>query len=128
MLYQFKQRKLQVAVVVDEYGGTSGIISLEDILEEIVGDIRDEYDKDEIPELIKKDDTTYILNGNYSIRQFNEIFSTSISVDDYDNLAEFLLASFNQVPAIGEKLSSEEELNLLFWMQTKKALNRFRCR
>jgi CBS domain containing-hemolysin-like protein len=113
---------------VDEYGGTSGIISLEDILEEIVGDIRDEYDKDEIPELIKKDDTTYILNGNYSIRQFNEIFSTSISVDDYDNLAEFLLASFNQVPAIGEKLSSEEELNLLFWMQTKKALNRFRCR
>jgi len=55
LLNQFKQRKLQVAIVVDEYGGTSGIISLEDILEEIVGEIRDEYDKEEIPELIKID-------------------------------------------------------------------------
>jgi len=122
LLNQFKQRKLQVAIVVDEYGGTSGIISLEDILEEIVGDIRDEYDKDEIPELIKKDENTYILSGYYSIRQFNEIFSTTISVDDYDNLAEFLLASFNQVPAIGEKTAYEEGIEFTILDADEKSI------
>ncbi|MEN6444547.1 MAG: hemolysin family protein [Candidatus Cloacimonas sp.] len=110
LLNQFRQRKLQVAVVVDEYGGTSGIISLEDILEEIVGDIRDEYDKDEIPELIKKDENTYILSGNFSIRQFNENFSTEISVEDYDNLAEFLLAYFNHVPEIGDTVHFNDQI------------------
>ncbi len=104
LLNQFKQKKLQLAVVVDEYGGTSGIISLEDILEEIVGDIRDEYDKDEIPELVKKDENTFELNGNYSIRQLNQEFNTDISVEEYDNLAEYMLAYFNHVPAIGEHL------------------------
>jgi len=110
LLNQFKQKKLQVAVVVDEYGGTSGIISLEDILEEIVGEIRDEYDKDEIPELIKKDEVTYILSGNYSVRQFNQEFNTEIPVEEYDNLAEFLLSNFNHVPQVGEILDWEENI------------------
>ncbi|MDD4309440.1 MAG: hemolysin family protein, partial [Candidatus Cloacimonetes bacterium] len=115
LLNQFKQKKLQVAVVVDEYGGTSGIISLEDILEEIVGEIRDEYDMDETPELIKKDDNNYILNGNFGVRQFNQEFSTDISVDDYDNLAEFLLAHFNHVPSVGEcyRLDSRTEFTVM---------------
>ncbi len=112
LLNQFKQKKLQVAVVVDEYGGTSGIISLEDILEEIVGEIRDEYDKDETPDLIKTDDSNYTLSGNYSVRQFNQEFATEIPVEDYDNLAEFLLAHFNHVPRVGESLLYED--NILF--------------
>lgn len=102
LLNQFKTKKLQLAVVVDEYGGTSGIISLEDILEEIVGEIQDEYDHDETPELIKKDETTYILSGSVNIRQLNHEFSCDIDPDEFDNIAEFLLSQFNHVPILGE--------------------------
>ncbi|HRY84501.1 MAG TPA: hemolysin family protein, partial [Candidatus Cloacimonadota bacterium] len=110
LLNQFKSKKLQVAVVVDEYGGTSGIVSLEDILEEIVGEIRDEYDHDEIPELIKKDAQTYILSGTFSIRQFNQEFGTDIDADEYDNVAQFLLENFNHVPSISESYSYGETM------------------
>ena len=122
LLNQFKQRKLQLAVVVDEYGGTSGIISLEDILEEIVGDIRDEYDKDETPELVKNEDGSYILSGNYSVRQFNQEFNCEIPVDEYDNLAEFLLAHFNHVPQVGEELVFEENLRFRILDSDEKSI------
>jgi CBS domain containing-hemolysin-like protein len=112
LLNQFKQKKLQVAVVVDEYGGTSGIVSLEDILEEIVGEIQDEYDADEIPEFSKCEDGSFLISGNYSVRQFNQEFSREISVEEYDNMAEFLLAQFNHVPMVGESYSLDE--NMLF--------------
>jgi magnesium and cobalt transporter len=101
-----------VAVVVDEYGGTSGIVSLEDILEEIVGEIQDEYDADEIPEFSKCEDGSFLISGNYSVRQFNQEFSREISVEEYDNMAEFLLAQFNHVPMVGESYSLDE--NMLF--------------
>lgn len=122
LLNQFKQRKLQLAVVVDEYGGTSGIISLEDILEEIVGDIRDEYDKDEIPELVKNEDGSYNLSGNYSVRQFNQEFNCEIPVDEYDNLAEFLLAHFNHVPQVGEELDYEDILRFRIMDSDEKSI------
>lgn len=122
LLNQFKQKKLQVAVVVDEYGGTSGIITLEDILEEIVGDIRDEYDQDEIPELIKQDDNTFVISGVYSIRQFNQVFATDISLDDYDNLAEYLLAHFNHVPSVGESLQVNEHILLTVLDSDEKSI------
>ncbi len=122
LLNQFKQRKLQVAVVVDEYGGTSGIISLEDILEEIVGEIQDEYDVDETPELIKKSDTCYILSGTYGVRQFNQEFATEISADEYDNLAEYLLAYFNHVPAIGESFTLDERISFTILDSDEKSI------
>lgn len=128
LLNQFKQKKLQVAVVVDEYGGTSGIISLEDILEEIVGEIRDEYDKDETPELIKKDDNTYILSGMYSVRQFNQEFSAEISVDDYDNLAEYLLAHFNHVPAVGENLRYDGRIEFTVLDSDEKSIKQIQLK
>lgn len=122
LLNQFKQKKLQVAVVVDEYGGTSGIISLEDILEEIVGEIRDEYDKDEIPELVKKDENTYVLSGNFSVRQFNQEFNSEIPVEEFDNLAEFLLSHFNHVPQVGETLDWEESIRFTVLEADEKSI------
>ena len=110
LLNQFKSKKLQLAVVVDEYGGTSGIISLEDILEEIVGEIQDEYDDDETPEFTRCEDGSFAISGNYSVRQFNQEFSRSIAVEEYDNIAEFLLDQFNNVPAVGAVFELDEKL------------------
>lgn len=110
LLNQFKSKKLQVAVVVDEYGGTSGIISLEDILEEIVGEIHDEYDHDETPDVVKIDDKTYVISGTLNIRQFNQEFSVDIDPDEYDNIAQFLLENFNHVPSIAETFDWNERI------------------
>jgi CBS domain containing-hemolysin-like protein len=110
LLNQFKQKKMQMAIVVDEYGGTSGIISLEDILEEIVGEIQDEYDQYEIPELSQIDENTYRMQGTVSIRLFNEELDASLDAEEYDNIAEFLLTQFNHVPAPGETFVWEDSL------------------
>ena len=126
LLNQFKSKKLQVAVVVDEYGGTAGIITLEDILEEIVGEIRDEYDHDEIPELIQKDEHTYIISGIYNIRQFNHEFETDIDPDVYDNVAEYLLESLNHVPAINESLMIDDILKLTILDSDEKSIKQVR--
>ena len=110
LLNQFKTKKLQMAVVVDEYGGTSGIISLEDILEEIVGEIHDEYDHDETPELERIDPNLCRVRGVFNIRQFNQEFNANIDADEYDNVAEYLLSQFNHVPASGETHVLDEAL------------------
>ena len=110
LLNQFKQKKMQMAIVVDEVGGTSGIISLEDILEEIVGEIQDEYDQYEVPELSQIDENTYRMQGIVSIRLFNEELDAALDAEEYDNIAEFLLSQFNHVPAPGETLIWEDTL------------------
>ena len=101
LLNQFKNKKIQFAVIVDEYGGTMGIITLEDILEELFGEILDEYDKEE-PMVQKKSETEYILNGMLMISEMNEEFNLIIDEEEYDNLAEFLYDNFNKVPKNNE--------------------------
>ena len=107
LLNQFKKKKIQFAVIVDEYGGTMGIITLEDILEELFGEILDEYDKEE-PMVQKKSETEYILNGMLTISDMNEEFPLNIDEDEYDNLAEFMFDLFNKVPHKNECLMYED--------------------
>lgn len=124
LLNQFKIKKMQLAVVVDEYGGTSGIISLEDILEEIVGEIHDEHDHEEMPELLRKEDGSYILSGSVNIRQLNQEFSIDIDPEEYDNLAEYLLSQFNHVPATGEIHRMDELLEFRILESDGKSIKR----
>jgi CBS domain containing-hemolysin-like protein len=97
ILNLFRRRKMQIAIIVDEYGGTSGLLTMEDIMEEIVGEILDEYDK-EGPTINKVNDSEYIISGMVSISELNQKFDLDIPEDDYDNLAEFLYDNFNRVP------------------------------
>ena len=101
LLNKFKRRKIQIAIIVDEYGGTEGLVTLEDILEELVGEIRDEYDKEK-PNIIKQNDGSYSINGMYSISELNEKFILDIDEEKYDNLAEFIYDNFNKVPEENE--------------------------
>ena len=118
LLNQFKAQKVQIAIVVDEYGGTSGLITLEDILEELVGEIMDEYDKEK-PMISKEKDDEYLINGMYSITELNEEFELDIDVNEYDNLAEFLYDNFNKVPKRNESFIFDDKVK--FTVQSIKA-------
>lgn len=106
LLNQFRRSKIQIAIVVDEYGGTTGLITLEDILEELVGEIMDEYDQETLP-FTKLSDSEYRVSGMYSIADLNAEFFLDINEEEYDNLAEFIFDNLNRVPKINESFTYE---------------------
>jgi len=98
LLHDFQEKNMHLGIVVDEYGGTSGLISLEDILEEIVGEIRDEYDREE-NEIVKLSENSFMVLGKVSIDELNELLDQDFSSenDDYDTVGGFI---FNQAGII----------------------------
>ena len=94
---ELQRNKKHIAIIVDEYGGTAGIITMEDILEEIVGDIYDEYDEIE-EEYEKIDDKTYILSGKMTIYDVNKILESNIPEGDYDTLSGYLQEELGRIP------------------------------
>jgi gliding motility-associated protein GldE len=99
LLKEFQEKKIHLAIVVDEYGGTSGLISLEDIIEEVVGDIWDEFDKAE-NHLIKISDNQYVALGKTKLDEINESLSVNIALedDDYDTLGGYVLNKAGSIP------------------------------
>ncbi len=104
LLEKMKQKNIHMSVVVDEYGGFEGIITLEDILEEIVGEIRDEFDSDE-EKFIKIDNSNYIIDGDFSIKKFNEIFESNLPHEDESTMAGFFISATGKLPAEGDSVS-----------------------
>jgi putative hemolysin len=92
------ETRIQLAIVVDEYGGTAGLVTLEDIVEELVGDIEDEYDEDE-QSVQKLDDSTYIFEGITDIDDAAEIIGIQFPEGDYDTLAGFVINQLGFVPS-----------------------------
>ena len=98
LLIKMQKERTHMAILLDEYGGTSGIVTAEDILEEIVGDIRDEFDEDEISDIRKIKDNHYILNGKVLISEVNDLLGTHLSEDEVDtNGGWFLTNNFEAV-------------------------------
>ena len=94
---ELQKNKMQIAIVVDEYGGTAGLVTTEDILEEIVGDMYDEYDEIE-EEYEKIDDKTYIISGSMPIYDVNKILKSHIPEGDYDTLSGYLQEELGRIP------------------------------
>ena len=94
---ELQKNKKQIAIIVDEYGGTAGLVTMEDILEELVGDIYDEYDKEEL-EYEKIDDNTYILSGSMTIYDVNKLLNANIPEGDYDTISGFLQDKLGRIP------------------------------
>ncbi len=108
-LFSFmKKNKTQIAVVVDEYGGTEGIITLEDLIEDILGNIQDEYDNEE-DEIRRLSDGKFTVDGSTSIEDVEELTGTELSDDDSETIAGFILSSLGRIPAAGEHPSVEAE-------------------
>ncbi len=105
---ELQQNKVQLAIVVDEYGGTAGIITMEDIVEELVGNIQDEYDDEQIEyEII--DDNTFKINGNMNIYDFEKIVKIKIPEGDYDTISGYLIEQLGRIPKEKEKPVIETE-------------------
>lgn len=105
---ELRKNRKQIAIIVDEYGGTSGIVTMEDILEEIVGEIYDEYDEVE-KKFEKIDENTYMISGSMPIYEVEKILDTEISEGDYDTLSGYLLEQLGRIPAEKEKPTIETE-------------------
>ena len=107
LLREFQAKKLHLAIVVDEYGGTAGLVALEDLLEELVGEIRDEFDEEE--RLIQKlDATTYRVSGKLSIEELNAATGLSLPNESFDTVGGWVLDLFGRVPHKGEKAHTDE--------------------
>ncbi len=102
LLKDFKDERMHLAIVVNEYGTMVGIVCLEDILEEIVGEIEDEYDTKEIEPYKKIKDNEFIVYPKMKIEEFNSVFKTRLNSKNFDTLGGFVLEYFGYVPRIGD--------------------------
>ena len=93
-----------MAIVVDEYGGVSGLITIEDVLEEIVGEIDDEYDEEEEALILPLEENRYQVQALTPIDDLNDMFDSDLSDDDYGTVGGLLLAEFGRVPVHGDKV------------------------
>jgi magnesium and cobalt transporter len=105
LLREFQQKKSHMAIVLDEYGEIAGLVTLEDVIEQIVGEIEDEHDKEE-DNIIDYGDGRYLLQANTTLNEFNEFFETTIKSEDNDTVAGLVISGFSYLP---EQMS---EINL----------------
>jgi CBS domain containing-hemolysin-like protein len=101
LLKEFQRQHMQIAVVVDEYGGTAGLVTIEDLLEEIVGEIRDEYDVESEP-ITDEGNGTFVFSGKVNIDEVAERLDTFIEPEGFETVGGYLLSHLGRVPTIGE--------------------------
>jgi len=101
LLHEFQQSKVHVAIVVDEYGGTAGLVTIEDLLEEIVGEIEDEYDAEE-PKIERISDVEAVMNARVSVDELKDSFGIDIEGEDYDTIGGFVFSQLGRIPNIGD--------------------------
>ncbi|TQV74811.1 CBS domain-containing protein [Aliikangiella marina] len=109
LLKEFRANRNHMALVVDEYGGVAGLVTIEDVLEQIVGDIEDEFDIDDEDDNIHRiSSLTFNVKARTEIDEFNEYFKTDISDEEYDTIGGILMQAFGHMPARGETILLEE--------------------
>lgn len=106
LLREFRNSRVHLAIVIDEYGGTSGLITIEDLIEEIVGDIQDEYDREE--EWIEaNEDGSVLVDGRLNLEELEEHFEIDLPREKYDTVAGYLSHLVGHIPAVGEEFESD---------------------
>lgn len=113
LLVEMKDSTFNIAIVLDEYGDMAGLITLEDILEEIVGEIHDEYDEKE-DELVQKiSDREYIIEGSMHLDDVNDHLDTELDSEDYDSLGGFIIEHLDRLPVAGDEVITEDGIRLI---------------
>lgn len=124
LMLQLREQSINIAIVLDEYGATSGLITLEDLLEEIVGEIRDEYDEDEEDVIQRISDVEYIVDGSTKLDDINEVLDTHFESDDYDSIAGHVINLLEHIPAAGESIETEEGIRLVVDSMEKNRIDK----
>jgi CBS domain containing-hemolysin-like protein len=106
LLDDLRGKKSHLAVIVDEYGGTSGLVTIEDIVEEIIGEIRDEHDAEE-DDFVLQEGGSYMVSGWANLDDFEEVFKVRVPREGYDSLAGFIIHLLGKVPKKGEEITFE---------------------
>ena len=113
LFHEMRKARVTMSVVLDEYGTTVGIITMEDIVEEIVGEIRDEYDEQELEELRKVGEGEFLVEGTYKLDDINDALQTSLESEDYDSIGGYLVGLLDHFPEQGESCTNEEGYRLV---------------
>lgn len=105
LLKDFKRVRNHMAIVVDEYGGVAGLVTIEDVLEQIVGEIDDEYDETEAALILRQDDRRYLVNSLTTVEEFNQYFSAELPTEEFDTIGGLVMHEFGHLPKRGESVS-----------------------
>ena len=108
LLLEMRKSSINIAIVLDEYGATAGLITLEDLLEEIVGEIRDEYDMDEEDPIQKINDLEYIVQGSLNLNTLHDMLDLELVSEDYDSIGGYLIGLLDHLPKVGESITTPE--------------------
>lgn len=112
LLYELREKTTSVTFVLNEYGATVGMITLEDLLVEIVGEIRDEYDEDEEEYIQKVDERVYLVEGSMKLDDINDELDTELDSEDYDSIGGIIIESLDRLPEDGEEVTLENGIHL----------------
>jgi magnesium and cobalt transporter len=107
LLKEFRASRNHMAIVVDEYGGVSGLVTIEDVIEEIVGEIADEYDTDEDQTIRREGEAQFVVLALTRVQEFNEHFGTRFSDEEYDTIGGLVMHQFGRLPRRGEAVTME---------------------
>ena len=113
LLVEMRQASFNIAIVLDEYGETAGLITLEDILEEIVGEIHDEYDENEEDFIQEISDREYIVEGSINLDDLNDRLDLNLSSEEYDSLGGFIIEYLDRLPEKGDSITTEEGIRMV---------------
>ena len=128
LLHEFQDHQLHIAVVLDEYGGTAGIVTIEDILEEVVGEITDEYEKTPAESYIQIDEATYDVGARMYIDDVNEELDVDLPDDeDYDTIGGFVFSHLGYIPKVGDKFDYGN-LNIAITAAGPRAIKKLRIK
>lgn len=108
LLKEFRSKRYHMAIVVDEYGGVSGLITIEDILEVIVGDIEDEFDDEEVDDIRQIGKRTYAVNALTTLDDFNDYFGSTYNIEEQDTIGGLLIHKLGHLPDRGERITIEQ--------------------
>lgn len=121
LLQEFRTRKNHLAVILDEYGGTAGLVTIEDVIEEIVGDIEDEHDTPKEEEIALQGDGSYLISGRAYIDDLNDTLGLAVHCDEVDTLGGYLTHLAGRVPEAGEVFTLEDQQGAVFTVMESDA-------